>query len=198
MVLWEITLGTAYFLGLKRTYKLFLRIQRKLISPKYPRLRDFAQRRTRAAFDVALKVHRKIQERDIEAGRNLGNWILRWLDKMKPSANIRGSDNNAITSGTKQLRNSSHSSKPEAFQKYGAGKDKESSSRHLFTSARNTWQTAYPTISMMIKPRSPAGTHTQYRQFNTVLPTSFKSMNHAKHGFEGVIRPDILQWIQRS
>ncbi|KAG5592538.1 hypothetical protein H5410_043052 [Solanum commersonii] len=113
MVLWEITLGTAYFLGLKRTYKLFLRIQRKLISPKYPRLRDFAQRRTRAAFDMALTVHRKVQERDIEAGRNLGNWILRWLDKMKPSANIRGSDNNAITSATKQLRNSSHSPSPK-------------------------------------------------------------------------------------
>ncbi|KAL3361803.1 hypothetical protein AABB24_014592 [Solanum stoloniferum] len=147
---------------------------------------------------MALTVHRKVQERDIEAGRNLGNWILRWLDKMKPSANIRGSDNNAITSATKQLRNSSHSAKPEAFQKYGAGKDKESSSRHLFTSARNTWQKAYPTISMMMKPRSPAGTNIQYRQFNTVLPTSFKPMNHAKHGFEGVIRPDILQWIQRS
>ncbi|KAK4364674.1 hypothetical protein RND71_016032 [Anisodus tanguticus] len=198
MVLWEITLGTAYFLGLKRTYKLFLRIQRKLISPKYPRLRDFAQRRTRTAFDVALTVHRKVQERDIEAGRNLGNWILRWLDKMKPSANIRGSDNNAITSAAKRLRNSSHSPKPDGFQNYGAGKDKGSSSRHLFTSARNTWQKAYPTISMMIKPRSPAGTNIQYRQFNTVLPTSFKAMNNAKHGFEGVIRPDILQWIQRS
>ncbi|KAK4364760.1 hypothetical protein RND71_016118 [Anisodus tanguticus] len=47
MVLWEITLGTAYFLGLKRTYKLFLRIQHKLFSPKYPRLRDFAQRASR-------------------------------------------------------------------------------------------------------------------------------------------------------
>ncbi|KAK9275100.1 hypothetical protein L1049_022359 [Liquidambar formosana] len=34
MVLWEITLGTAYFLGLKRTYKLTLKIQRRLISPK--------------------------------------------------------------------------------------------------------------------------------------------------------------------
>ncbi|KAF3641856.1 hypothetical protein FXO38_21427 [Capsicum annuum] len=198
MVLWEITLGTAYFLGLKRTYKLFLKIQRKLISPKYPRLRDVAHRRTRSAFDVALTIHRKVQERDIEAGRNLGNWILRWLDKMKPSANIRGSDNNAIMGATKRLTNSSHSPKPETFQKYGAGKDKESSSRHLFTSARNTWQKAYPTISMMIKPRSPAGTNIQYRQFNTVLPTSFKAMNHAKYGFDGVIRPDILQWIQRS
>ena len=47
-------------------------------------------RRTRAVFDVALKVHHNIQERDIEVGRNLGNWILRWLDRMKPSAQIRG------------------------------------------------------------------------------------------------------------
>lgn len=44
MVLWEITLGTAYFLGLKRTYKLALRIQRKLISPKHPKIRQFVQR----------------------------------------------------------------------------------------------------------------------------------------------------------
>ena len=44
MVLWEITLGTAYFLGLKRTYKLALRIQRKLVSPKYPKIRQFLHR----------------------------------------------------------------------------------------------------------------------------------------------------------
>ncbi|KAI3472557.1 hypothetical protein Pfo_029195 [Paulownia fortunei] len=44
MVLWEITLGTAYFLGLKRTYKLALKIQRKLISPKHPKIRQFVQR----------------------------------------------------------------------------------------------------------------------------------------------------------
>lgn len=44
MVLWEITLGTAYFLGLKRTYKLALRIQRRVVSPKYPKLRQFLHR----------------------------------------------------------------------------------------------------------------------------------------------------------
>ncbi|KAL6548061.1 hypothetical protein OROHE_009766 [Orobanche hederae] len=43
MVLWEITLGTAYFLGLKRTYKLALKLQRKLISPKHPKIRQFVQ-----------------------------------------------------------------------------------------------------------------------------------------------------------
>ncbi|XP_006432780.2 uncharacterized protein LOC18042114 [Citrus clementina] len=90
MVLWEITLGTAYFLGLKRTYRLALRIQRRVISPKHPRIRQFVHRRVRAAFDIALKFHRNIQERDIEVGRNVGNWILRWLDRMKPSAQIHG------------------------------------------------------------------------------------------------------------
>lgn len=44
MVLWEITLGTAYFLGLKRTYKLALKIQRRLIKPNHPKLRDFVYR----------------------------------------------------------------------------------------------------------------------------------------------------------
>ncbi|KAF3645896.1 putative calcium-binding protein CML18-like [Capsicum annuum] len=72
MVLREITFGIAYILGLKRTYKLFLKIQHKLISPKYPSLRDFAHRRTLAAFDVVLTIYRKVQERDIEASRNLG------------------------------------------------------------------------------------------------------------------------------
>jgi hypothetical protein len=70
-------------------------------------------RRTHAVFDVALKVHRNIQERDIEVGRNLGNWILRWLDQMKPSAQIGGSSPgkppNSASSGlsmTKQISNS--------------------------------------------------------------------------------------------
>ena len=44
MVLWEITLGTAYFLGLKRTYRLGLRLQRKVISLKQPKTRQFVQR----------------------------------------------------------------------------------------------------------------------------------------------------------
>ena len=43
MVLWEVTLGTAYFLGLKRTYGLALKIQRRLISPKHPKIRQFVK-----------------------------------------------------------------------------------------------------------------------------------------------------------
>jgi hypothetical protein len=44
MVLWELTAITAYFLGLRRTYRLALRIQRRLIPPNHPRIRDFVYR----------------------------------------------------------------------------------------------------------------------------------------------------------
>lgn len=91
MVLWELTLATAYVLGLKRTYRLALRIQRRLISSRHAALRQFVHRRTRNIFDIALRVHRNIQNRDIEMGRSVGSRILRWLDRIKPSANIRGS-----------------------------------------------------------------------------------------------------------
>lgn len=48
MVLWELTAITAYFLGLKRTYRLALRIQRRLIGPNHPRIRDFVYRYLRS------------------------------------------------------------------------------------------------------------------------------------------------------
>ncbi|KAL5200287.1 hypothetical protein ABZP36_021490 [Zizania latifolia] len=44
MVLWELTAITAYFLGLKRTYRLSLRLQRRLIGPNHPRIRHFVYR----------------------------------------------------------------------------------------------------------------------------------------------------------
>jgi len=91
MVLWEITLATAYVLGLPRTYRLALRLQRRLIGSNHPRLRDFAYRRTKAVFTVALNVHKEVQRRDISIGRNIGNRILRFLDRMRPQANISGS-----------------------------------------------------------------------------------------------------------
>lgn len=90
MVLWEVTLATAYVLGLKRTYKLALRLQRRLITQRHPAFRQFVQRRTRAVFDVVLHVHKRIRDRDTEMGNRLGNWILQRLDQVKPSANIRG------------------------------------------------------------------------------------------------------------
>lgn len=40
---------------------------------------------------MALNVHKEVQRRDISVGRNIGNRILRFLDRMRPQANIRGS-----------------------------------------------------------------------------------------------------------
>jgi hypothetical protein len=101
MVLWELTLATAYVLGLPRTYRLALRLQRHLIGPNHPKIRDFAYRRTKAVFSMALNVHKEIQRRDISVGRNIGNRILRMLDRMRPQANIRGPPTEAINEAPK-------------------------------------------------------------------------------------------------
>ncbi|KAL0326661.1 UNVERIFIED_CONTAM: hypothetical protein Sangu_1744100 [Sesamum angustifolium] len=197
MVLWEITLGTAYFLGLKRTYRLALKIQRKLISPRHPKIRQFVQRRTRTVFDVALKVHLKIQERDIEVGRNLGNWILRWLDRMKPEAQIRGPHppgTNANTNVPKQTNNSSARNNRGGFLKYsGKSMDRESD-RHLFTTARHVWPKPFPTIATMMRPTRPAGHNIQYRQYSAGA-SELLTVKYSKFGFGEVIRNDIRQWI---
>eukprot|EP00850_Spirogloea_muscicola_P023785 SM000388S14665 [mRNA] locus=s388:36563:39235:+ [translate_table: standard] len=88
MVLWEITLTTAYFLGLRRTYHLVLKLQRRLLKNS-PTTRGFVRRRTRGVFQLALGAIKGIQERDISLGRNIGNRVLRFLDRLKPSAQIR-------------------------------------------------------------------------------------------------------------
>ncbi|XP_057510631.1 uncharacterized protein LOC130793010 isoform X1 [Actinidia eriantha] len=203
MVLWEITLGTAYFLGLKRTYGLALKIQRRLITPKHPKIRQFVKRRTRAIFDVALKVHLNIQQRDLEVGRSLGNWILRYLDKMKPSAQIRSHSAaklplsvSASTNMTKQLPNSSHLKTTGNFQKFRTGGDIESD-RHLFTSSRNMWPKPFPTIAMMMRPAKPAGTNIQQRHLCFSGP-DVSRLSQGRGGFEGVIRKDIMQWMVRN
>ncbi|XP_073125587.1 uncharacterized protein [Henckelia pumila] len=194
MVLWEITLGTAYFLGLKRTYKLALKLQRRLISPRYPKTRQFVQRRTRVVFDVALKVHRNIQERDIEIGRNLGNWILRWLDKMKPSAQIRGNPppgSNINSIATKQLSSTSQLNNRGGFQKFGARPGNQESGRQLFTAARNMSPKIFPSIAMTMKP---AGGNIQYRQFKTGGFNPFEA-KYGKFGCGDVIRNDTRLWM---
>ncbi|KAK5812942.1 Envelope glycoprotein [Gossypium arboreum] len=194
MVLWEITLGTAYFLGLKRTYRLALKIQRRIISPKRPRIRQFVHRRTRDVFDIALKVHQNIQQRDLEVGRNLGNWILRWLDKMKPSAQIRppshqkphhgtGSANMNIT---KQVNNSSKT--PRSLQTPRNGE----ADRRLFSSSTYMLSKSLPTIAMMIRPPKAAGNMTQYRHLSINGPHTLR-LNYTRG--EGLIRKDIMQWM---
>ncbi|KAK8969370.1 hypothetical protein KSP40_PGU022222 [Platanthera guangdongensis] len=44
MVLWEITAATAYFLGLKRTYRIALRLQRRIFGPRHNKIRQFLHR----------------------------------------------------------------------------------------------------------------------------------------------------------
>ncbi|KAH6790710.1 envelope glycoprotein [Perilla frutescens var. frutescens] len=190
MVLWEITLGTAYFLGLKRTYRLALKIQRKLITPEHPKIRDFVHRRTRNVFDAALTVHRKVQERDIEVGRNLGNRILRFLDRVKPEAQIRRPSPPAPkpnTNTTKQLNNS----KPLNNQGLPKSTDKESD-RHLFAASRSFLPNT-PTIAMMIKPTRPIGHNVQYRQYATG-GSEFFTVNRTRFGPGEVLRNDIRYW----
>lgn len=201
MVLWEITLGTAYFLGLKRTYKLALRIQRRLVTPKYPKIRQFLHRKTRSIFDAAIKVHREVQQRDIEVGRNLGNWILRWLDKMKPGAQIRpgkptqSNNNSAVKTTQKQLPDSSSQKPPQNYgTSYTRNGDRESN-RHLFTSTKS-WHAAYPTISMMMKPAKPVGINTHYRRFISGLDTF--ELRSTRFGLDRVIRNDIYQWMMKN
>ncbi|KAK1575167.1 hypothetical protein Q3G72_003156 [Acer saccharum] len=197
MVLWEITLGTAYFLGLKRAYRLALKIQRRVISPKHPKIRQFAHRRTRAVFDVALKVHQNIQQRDIEVGRNLGNWILRWLDRMKPSAQIRAPSLEIPPHGSSPNVNMTSkvmkSSKPKT-PGIPTPKNQESD-RHLFTASKNIWGKPFPTITMMMRPPRPAGTITQYRHLWINRPDTLR-LSYKRDGFDGVLRKDIMQWLQ--
>lgn len=199
MVFWELTLGTAYFLGLKRTYRLALKIQRRLIKPKHQKIRQFLHRRTRAVFDVAIKVHRNVQQRDIEVGRNLGNWILRWLDRMKPSAQIRALPpekplNAGSTGMTKQVNNSSNQKTHTNIERSSTrGVDRESD-RHLFTSARNIWPKHFPTITRMMRP---PGSSIQTRHLSICGPDVLRP-NYERRGFHGVIRKDIMQWMLRD
>ncbi|CAI8608609.1 unnamed protein product [Vicia faba] len=196
MVLWEIILGTAYFLGLKRTYRLALRIQRRVINPNHSQIRQFLHRRTRSVFDVAVKVHQNIQERDIEVGRNLGNFILRWLDRMKPSAQIHGgSPTNEASSSirTSNLQTkSSYFRRPSYYTLFRRG-----SNKRLFTPSSSIWPKPFPTIASMLRLPNPAGTTTHYRYLSIYPHDTFRS-NCNTYRSEGIIRKDIMQWMLQN
>lgn len=190
MVLWEITLGTAYFLGLKRTYKLALKIQRKVVSPKCPKTRQFLHRRTRAVFDVAIKVHRNIQDRDIEVGRNVGNFILRCLDRMKPSAQIRNRSNLPSSGSSSKETMTKHATGTSNHKTPGhSGLFKKDSDRQFFTSSK-----PFPSISRMMIPPNPAGTTIHGRNLSTYTPETFRQ-NYRVNWSGSVIRKDIMQWM---
>ncbi|XP_073011541.1 uncharacterized protein [Typha latifolia] len=194
MVLWEITAITAYFLGLKRTYRLALRIQRRLIGANHPRIREFVHRPTRSAFDVAIKVHKHIQQRDIEVGRNLGNWILRWLDRMKPSAQIRPHPVKVSTSSSDKLKHVSNSSQPLGTKKSNAKVlDQQSNGRLNFTPL-NIQPKSFPTVALMMQPAKPAGTNIHYRHMAS-FPSYASVQAKRMDLLEGIFRKDIAQLL---
>lgn len=186
MVLWEITAATAYFLGLKRTYRIALRLQRRIVGPNHHRIRQFLHRRTRAIFEVAVSVHKNIQRRDLEAGRNLGSSLLRFLDRMKPSAQIRGSPEKLPINT--QPPNPNHS--------LGVDKptdkisDRIDENRRLFTSFNKNIVPS-PAI-MMMKPSKQAQNH----HFSSNSVQNFTSFLNYRRGYhDDVIRRDIAMWM---
>lgn len=191
MVLWEIALGTAYFLGLKRTYRLVLRTQRRLVTPNSPRIRQFLHRKTRTIFDATLKAHRAVQQRDIEVGRNLGNWILRWLDKTKPADNIRVGSSSPTLAQYARIPNKQLTDSYHQIKSYG----RELCSRRLVNSSRNLWLTAYPTVAKLLRRREPVMNNIHYRQ----LVSGTNSFDfRVGFGFNGVIRNDIMQFLSHG
>eukprot|EP00262_Sarcandra_glabra_P010540 TRINITY_DN25831_c0_g1_i1.p1 TRINITY_DN25831_c0_g1~~TRINITY_DN25831_c0_g1_i1.p1 ORF type:complete len:200 (-),score=3.19 TRINITY_DN25831_c0_g1_i1:423-1022(-) len=199
MVLWEIAVGTAYFLGLKRTYKLALRIQRRLVSPKHPKIRDFIHRRTRTVFDTALSIHRHIQQRDIEVGRNFGNWILRWLDRMKPSAQIRGELPGSLPRGSNAItKNVTNSGQSIGTQRPNIKVTDRESNGRVLASPVNIRPISFPTLSMMMRPAKPFGMNNHYRHMQVYAPNEVPKLNFKRGGFEGVFRTDIAQWMLQN
>lgn len=158
----------------------------------------FCCRKTRKIFDVAVSVHKNIQQRDIEVGRNLGNWILRWLDRMKPAAQIRTRPelphkNNSNMDKAKRL---SELSRPKQHSNTMQTPQNRESDRHLFSSLKHFRHKPFPTVSMMIQPPRPNGTTTQYRHHCGGAAASLIQPSYVRGGgFNGVIRKDILEWM---
>ncbi|KAI3990033.1 hypothetical protein MKX01_013519 [Papaver californicum] len=162
-----------------------------------------SHQRTRAVFDMVVTVHKRVQERDLEVGRNLGNWILRWLDCMKPSAQIC-----AIGPGRGPSSSSGNPSKH--VPKYGqlqpprngetssfGNSDSKSKGRRLFTSSMSFMPKSHPTWMKMIRPSNPIRSNTQYMN----LSTSALGMSTITNGIsrkEWVIKKDIIQWMLRN
>ncbi|KAG6536283.1 hypothetical protein ZIOFF_001334 [Zingiber officinale] len=238
MVLWEITLATAYFLGLSRTYRVALKAQRRLISPRHPNLRQFVHRfytasldivflililpflesldcsrmqlqddddfpeeefplRVRTVFDVAVKVHQNIQKQDLAAGKNLGNWILRYLDKAKPSSQIIARAGKPQTTSSSIPRHAMIPTYRLRTQRSITRITDQVRRGQLFFTPWGFRMRAFPTIAMMMHPMNPVGWHGQYRHVSSV-PSNLGAFEHGEIGrFEGVFRKDIAQWMMQ-
>lgn len=150
-------------------------------------------------FDVAISVHQNIQARDIEVGRNIGNWLLRYLDRIKPSAQIRGppsgktySNTNSSTTIASQAKKTSYWKSPGSIETYKS----EDSGRLKFTSSRLTWSRRFPAISMMMRSAKPAGNMTQYRHFTSFYGLDGPRSDYTGERYNGIIRKDIMLWMR--
>nr|AAC36173.1 unknown protein [Arabidopsis thaliana] len=147
--------------------------------------------RTYQIFDMALRVHKNIQQRDMVIGRNLGNWILRGLDRMKPSAQVLLPKNTEPSIDKAKRVLQSTRLKPHVNTQTPQNREVD---RNLFMSLRN-FRSKYPIASMMmIKPPRSTGTTTQYRPYSVGESSLIKPI-YARGGFNSVIRKDILQWM---
>lgn len=159
-------------------------------------------RRVRGVFDVAVNVHKTVQQRDIEVGRNLGNWILRHLDRMKPTAEIRSSTCRIPTTTATTTTNNNKSSIlkrvtsfPLRYQKpIFKTTETETKSRLLFTPLSIRPKSFPYLTSVMQQMRTPA-TNTQQFRLVSSQSTSVPISNTRMSRFGCVFRPDISQWM---
>lgn len=208
MVLWEITVATAYWLGIRKTYKLALKLQRRLIGPKHPRIRDFMHRRTRNVFDVALKVHKEIQNRDLSAGKSVGNFILRMLDRARPSAKIRGPPPCENAGQKRVSAGSSSGDTTRHMQEMKSSKSNSGSDKLLFSQYVNRAPFAQMLSNRFIGRRCPGIQDTRsvsghrpcttgglaWEKSGTIIPTAWLGLPFEK----AVFRSDIAQWMGRK
>lgn len=155
-------------------------------------------RRVRTVFDVALKVHTNIQKRDLEVGRNLGNWILRWLDKMKPSAQIRAADPTSAPTATNMIKQtkSSNAQKLQGTVKKTTEKGiDQNTGRHLFTGSKNLFSRPFPFMATTVRPPH-SSSNTKYRHF-LAAPEMQRPYPRIPYG-NVVVRKDIMEWMLRN
>ncbi|KAK8940784.1 hypothetical protein KSP39_PZI009901 [Platanthera zijinensis] len=203
MVLWEITAATAYFLGLKRTYRIALRLQRRIFGPRQNKIRQFLHRRMRGIFDVAVSVHKNIQHRDLEAGRNIGNRILRLLDRIKPSAKIRGS----VGKQSNVSSNTEISTPSPNLNSVGKPPDISSnSSAEITTKSLNLNNSLTGGVHRPSNKSSVQGVDDGRRHFTSLSTNSVPAIIMTKkvkqtgiyalpHSYNGVFRKDIALWM---
>ena len=147
-------------------------------------------RRTRDVFNVAVSVHKNIQERDIEVGRNLGNAILRWLDRMKPSAQIRPNPPGPPNGSSEQFRHLPSTSKAGGVRKPASKTSTHDSSGKMLFSPLNIRPKSFTILPTMTQSTRISASS----QCRRISYSSFPSVTaKRKYMMEGIFRTDIAQ-----